>query len=164
MTSHASHTISGAQLVRNITTTTTTIGLPSQGQVHLLHENHVIVMVVIGLVMVGILVVIFCRYLYTSCRRGNICSRFRRRVPVSLDVSFYNRFSAKEDSDSILTSSELESDNYHQEFRVGAFSLSSSESDSSSPSETPSPRESSSSWVLDRIRTGMTGGGGWRRF
>ena len=121
-------------------------------------------MVVIGLVMVGILVVIFCRYLYTSCRRGNICSRFRRRVPVSLDVSFYNRFSAKEDSDSILTSSELESDNYHQEFRVGAFSLSSSESDSSSPSETPSPRESSSSWVLDRIRTGMTGGGGWRRF
>ena len=150
--------------MRNVTTTTTTLSLPGVEQVNLLHQNHVIVMVVIGAVMIVILLIILCRYVYTTWQRGNICSRVRRRIPVSLDVSVYNRFSglvAKEDSDSILTSSELESDNYHQEFRIGAFSLSSSESDSSSPSETPSPRDSSS--VLDRIRSGVSGGGGWRR-
>ena len=156
------------RLVRNVTTSTNTSGLPTQVEVNALNEDHVIVMVVIGVVMLVIFVIILCRYVYTLCRKGSVCSRVRRRVPVSLDVSFYNRFSglvAKEDSDSMVSTAELESDTYHSEFRIGAFSLSSSESDWSSPSETPSPRETSTaSTVLDRIRSGVSSTRGWRRF
>ena len=156
------------RLVRNVTTSTNTSGLPTQVEVNALNEDHVIVMVVIGVVMLVIFVIILCRYVYTLCRKGSVCSRVRRRVPVSLDVSFYNRFSglvAKEDSDSMVSAAELESDTYHSEFRIGAFSLSSSESDWSSPSETPSPRENSTaSTVLDRIRSGVSSTRGWRRF
>lgn len=154
--------------MRNVTTSTNTSGLPTQVEVSALNEDHVIVMVVIGVVMLVIFVIILCRYVYTLCRKGSVCSRVRRRVPVSLDVSFYNRFSglvAKEDSDSMVSTAELESDTYHSEFRIGAFSLSSSESDWSSPSETPSPRENSTaSTVLDRIRSGVSSTRGWRRF
>ena len=154
--------------MRNVTTSTNTSGLPTQVEVNALNEDHVIVMVVIGVVMLVIFVIILCRYVYTLCRKGSVCSRVRRRVPVSLDVSFYNRFSglvAKEDSDSMVSAAELESDTYHSEFRIGAFSLSSSESDWSSPSETPSPRENSTaSTVLDRIRSGVSSTRGWRRF
>ena len=154
--------------MRNVTTSTNTSGLPTQVEVNALNEDHVIVMVVIGVVMLVIFVIILCRYVYTLCRKGSVCSRVRRRVPVSLDVSFYNRFSglvAKEDSDSMVSTAELESDTYHSEFRIGAFSLSSSESDWSSPSETPSPRENSTaSTVLDRIRSGVSSTRGWRRF
>ena len=114
-------------------------------------------MVLIGLILL-------CRYLLNKCRQ------VRRRVI----APFYNRFSglaAKEDTENILASDELEADTYHSQFRVEAFNLapSSDSSGATSPSVTPSPREespASTSGVVERVRAGLgfSPGTRWQRF
>ena len=152
--------------MKNVTTTSTTSTTVRVGG-EKTDQTHLVVMTVIGAVMVALGLVLFCRYLLTRCRE---VSR-RVRVP-----AFYTRFSsqaAKEDTETILDSEELEADTYHSEFRVEAFSLaaSSDSSGATSPSLTPSPREeitasSSGSGVLERVRGGLgfTTGTGWQRF
>ena len=107
-------------------------------------------MMVIGGVMIVLGFVLLCRYLVSKCRQLSRVS-----------LPFYSRFSglvAKEDTENILASDELEAETYHSPFRVEAFSLaaSSDSSGNTSPSLTPSPREESGQ---ERLRPG-----GWQRF
>ena len=150
-----------AQLVKNVTTNTSTVTVGGERG----DQTHLVVMMVIGAVMVVLGLVLLCRYLTTKC------SQVRRASA----PAFYNRFSglaAKEDSDHILASEELEADTYHSQFRVEAFNLaaSSDSSGATSPSLTPSPREenpasSSTSSVLERVRGGLGfTTTGWQRF
>ena len=149
--------------MKNVTTTTTTERVGGEKP----DQTHMVVMMVLGAVMVVLCLVLFCRYLLTKCREVS------RRVSVP---AFYSRFAgqaAKEDTETILASEELEASTYHSDFRVEAFSLaaSSDSSGASSPSLTPSPREEtsasgSSSGLVERVRgsLGLTSGTGWQRF
>ena len=150
--------------MKNVTTNTFTVSERAESE----DQTHLVVMMVIGAVMLVLGIILFCRYLLTKCRQVT----WRVSAP-----GFYNRFSglvAKEDTENILASEELEADTYHSQFRVEAFNLaaSSDSSGTTSPSMTPSPREenpastSSSSSVLERVRGGLgfTTGTGWQRF
>ena len=148
--------------MKNVTTNTSTLSVGGQRG----DQTHLVVMMVIGAVMLSLGLLLFCRYLLTKCRQV-------RRA--SGAPAFYNRFSglaAKEDTDHILASEELEADTYHSQFRVEAFNLaaSSDSSGATSPSLTPSPREenpasTSTSSVLERVRGGLGfTSTGWQRF
>ena len=84
--------------MKNVTTTTTTERVGGEKP----DQTHMVVMMVLGAVMVVLCLVLFCRYLLSKCREVS------RRVSVP---AFYSRFAgqaAKEDTESILASEELE--------------------------------------------------------